>query len=327
MFKKILSVMLVLGMLLSFTACKKSKTSGDVESSIPETSSVETESSDDKLTDSALNSVLGSASSENESSKAECAHKFSAATCTAAAKCTLCGFTNGTALGHSYSAGKCSRCGAADKNYATYKSGGKNSIVLTRDGKTTTLKIDTSAADERLQNISSFASSPSMNITYEHFLEVEGWLYFAQSIAITYTYNNTAYDVNVDEIYKIKTDGTNQTKIATFQETEDKGIGVSEVFGFEGNNIYYVVENEDEGICSIYKATVSSGLTNLITGGKKLTDAYNDYATIFDCSIKDGYLYFSEKRSTYNTETSSVDTVQLGKYKAKLDGTGITKIS
>lgn len=42
-------------------------------------------------------------------------HKFSAATCTAPKKCS-CGVTSGSALGHNYVNGVCSRCNAKDPN-------------------------------------------------------------------------------------------------------------------------------------------------------------------------------------------------------------------
>ena len=46
-------------------------------------------------------------------------HSYGEATCTTPAKCA-CGATSGSALGHSYSNGKCSRCDAADPNYVAH---------------------------------------------------------------------------------------------------------------------------------------------------------------------------------------------------------------
>ena len=43
-------------------------------------------------------------------------HKWSKATCTSPKTCS-CGETSGSPLGHSFSNGKCSRCGAKDPNY------------------------------------------------------------------------------------------------------------------------------------------------------------------------------------------------------------------
>ena len=355
--KKIIAIILVFGILFSFAACKKSTTSSETESNLSENSSVQTgtesdeknteESKDeqrssesestvesihveskDEPTSSEPDSTVGSIPVESTTVKAKCSHKFSTATCTAVAKCTLCGITKGKPLGHSYSAGKCNRCGAADSNYATYKAGGKNTIIhTTAGGKSTTLKIDTSEADSRFQNVSSFASSPSMDISYTKFLEVDGWLFFAQTINMKYTVYDTTYDVIADDVYKIKTDGTSQTALITYQESDDKGIAVSEVFGFDSHNIYYVLENGDEGICEIYKAPVSTSLKNLVTQGKKIASSPTAYATICKCGIKDGYLYFSEEQNTYDPSTSATVSKMLGNYKMKLDGTGLTKIS
>lgn len=44
-------------------------------------------------------------------------HKYADATCETAKTCTVCSATNGSALGHSYTGGKCSRCGAADPSF------------------------------------------------------------------------------------------------------------------------------------------------------------------------------------------------------------------
>ena len=41
-------------------------------------------------------------------------HSYSPATCDAPQKCTICGNTNGNALGHDFSSGNCSRCGKDD---------------------------------------------------------------------------------------------------------------------------------------------------------------------------------------------------------------------
>ena len=48
-----------------------------------------------------------------------CDHSWTDATCTAPKTCTLCGETEGSALGHSYVSGTCTTCGAADPDYVT----------------------------------------------------------------------------------------------------------------------------------------------------------------------------------------------------------------
>lgn len=347
--KKILAILLVLGIFLSFAACKKNDVSSDVTSTAGASSEIDSSEPESSVEDSDTTDAISSEqtpvetekeeSSKNDTSadasskvetpvKKECAHNYSAATCTAASKCTICGVVKGNALGHNYSAGKCSRCGAVESSYATYKAGGKDSIIrTTADGKSTSLKIDISKANSRFQSISSFGKDPSMDITYSKFYEVNGWLFFAQTINLKYTVNGSKQDVIIEEVFKIKTNGTSQSALITSQATEDKGMGVPEIFGFNAGNIYYVFENEDEGICEIYKAPVSLNLTNLITQGKKIASSPTKYATIWKCSLKDGFLYFSEKSSTYDTTISAPVSKDIGNYKMKLDGTGLTKIS
>lgn len=335
MLKKILSATLAALMVLSIAACKKEDTSSDIQSTTSEISSVGTQSENTQSEDETESTPTDSTESKKEDTtpskqpeaEKKCDHKFSKATCTAAAKCSVCGEVNGKALGHSYSAGKCTRCGAADKNYATYKHGGQDSIIrTTADGKSTTLKIDISAASGRLNNIKNLDPNAKMELSYNNFLEVEGYLYFSQTIRLIYTFSGTAYDVKVDEVYKIKTDGTKQSEIVCYKETEDKAIGVSEVFGFIGNEIYYILEDGDVGTFSIYKATVSSALTNLILQGKKVADSANAYAMMYNASVKNGQLYFSEKKYTFNPSTNKTEYTELGNYKINTNGKGLTKI-
>jgi len=50
----------------------------------------------------------------------ECSHTYAAATCTSPEKCTKCGVTRGSALGHDFAGGSaknCTRCGTENPNY------------------------------------------------------------------------------------------------------------------------------------------------------------------------------------------------------------------
>ena len=65
---------------------------------------------------------------EKEANKVEeHIHEFSEATCTKAATCE-CGKTEGSALGHNYKNGKCSRCGAKDPNFSYTAVSKKNGV-------------------------------------------------------------------------------------------------------------------------------------------------------------------------------------------------------
>lgn len=55
-------------------------------------------------------------------------HNYSSATCTAAKKCSRCGKTDGSALGHTTGGTKCTRCGASTFKKLTYTGTGKKYI-------------------------------------------------------------------------------------------------------------------------------------------------------------------------------------------------------
>ena len=337
MLKKILSLTLAALMVLSIAACKKEDTSSDIESTTSNISSVATESENEQTHDDAdstpaptvsTNSKEENTTSKQPEAEKKCEHKFSKATCTTAAKCSVCGEVSGKALGHSYSSGKCTRCGAADPDFATYRQGSKDTIIRTAaNGKTTTLKIDISSANRRLSNVSGFDSNAKMEISYNDFFEVDGYLFFSQKINLKYTTGGKDYDVKVSELYKIKTDGTNQAAIECYRETSEKSLGVGEIFGFIGNTVYYIFEDDDMGTDSIYKATISSKLTSLVSQGTKVADSANAYASMYNASIKNGQLFFSEEAYKINPETNLPGYVQLGNYKINANGTGLTKIS
>lgn len=99
-----------------------------------EQSSPPTESSNNQASSKPADVQSPSSSASNSSqtsSKSEPAHthSFSAATCTEPKKCS-CGAVEGTALGHDYKDGVCTRCNAKDPNY-------KPTSVLQKQGEWT----------------------------------------------------------------------------------------------------------------------------------------------------------------------------------------------
>ena len=66
---------------------------------------------------------------------AKTAHTFTEATCTAPKTCSVCGTTEGAALDHSYTQGKCSGCGEEQAGYKPLTSCGWGTAGLTPDGK------------------------------------------------------------------------------------------------------------------------------------------------------------------------------------------------
>ena len=133
--KKILAFLLSIVIALSLVACNSkttdincSKCGEPISSSASFCSSCgaalnasETETEDKDPTASSTPSATDSVPETNATSSTQPphSHSYGEATCTSPAKCS-CGATNGSALGHSYSSGKCSRCGASDPNYVAH---------------------------------------------------------------------------------------------------------------------------------------------------------------------------------------------------------------
>ena len=130
--KKCLSIILSLCFVLCLPACSKDNTASDVMSNNSQITSTENQTSD--LTNSneptetsepiesskpTETSKPIESSKPTKTNKPTHTHEFSAATCTEASKCS-CGATGGSALGHNYNKGVCSRCGNKDSNYIEY---------------------------------------------------------------------------------------------------------------------------------------------------------------------------------------------------------------
>jgi len=133
--KKVLAFLLSIAIVMSLVACNSkttdincSKCGEPISSSASFCSSCgaalnasETETEDKDPTASSTPSATDPVPETNATSSTQAphSHSYGEATCTAPAKCS-CGATNGSALGHSYSNGKCSRCGTADPNYVAH---------------------------------------------------------------------------------------------------------------------------------------------------------------------------------------------------------------
>lgn len=118
-------------------------------------SSSETESSDNQSSSETANAQNSSEDKPNNSqSSSETAHthSFSAATCTKPKKCS-CGAVEGTALGHDYKDGVCTRCKAKDPNYKPLTS------VLEKQGEWTLQYL----CGEQLNSVSMTICNPGKN--------------------------------------------------------------------------------------------------------------------------------------------------------------------
>lgn len=248
-----------------------------------------------------------------------CNHNYTTATCVAAEKCSLCGEKRGEALGHDFKNGICGRCGTKDENYTTYKNGGNDTIIRTTATGKKTLKIDISSAIKKEKE---FGSNVSLTVERKHFYEADGWLYFVQSNIYEFANNKRGNY----EVFRIKTDGSEQKRIKTSVVTDGRDIAVAGVFGFADGKLFYSVEDSNTTTYTIYSAKLSTNTTDLTSQGKKLEQAepgcfFRNYI------LKDNWLYYSLIKGVYNTETKKIDISHLGDYKIKLDGSEKKKIS
>ena len=89
----------------------------DVNVSVAEDALKETVSSNEETSSTNITTSAESQTTASQTHK----HSYSAATCTEPKKCS-CGATEGKALGHKYSNGTCTVCGAKDPNFVSYTS-------------------------------------------------------------------------------------------------------------------------------------------------------------------------------------------------------------
>ena len=125
--KKFCSLLLVLCLIFSLSACGGNETVTDNDTGSFCTECGEEISATDKFCSSCGASIDKSSTTTKPSNPTH-THSYSGATCTTPAKCS-CGATNGSALGHSYSNGVCSRCGGKDSSYVKTYSVGETWVV------------------------------------------------------------------------------------------------------------------------------------------------------------------------------------------------------
>ena len=125
--KKFYSLLFVLCLIFLLSACGGNETATDNDTGGFCTECGEEISATDKFCSSCGASIDKSSTTTKPSNPTH-THSYSGATCTTPAKCS-CGATNGSALGHSYSNGVCSRCGGKDSSYVKTYSIGETWVV------------------------------------------------------------------------------------------------------------------------------------------------------------------------------------------------------
>lgn len=104
--KRLILVLLLAGLVLTLTGCK------EPAETIPTTTA----------TPPAVTTTAG------------CVHQYTDANCTTAKTCALCGYVRGSALGHDYMGGSCSRCGQVDASFVALTEGTWSLDALSENG-------------------------------------------------------------------------------------------------------------------------------------------------------------------------------------------------
>ena len=176
--KKVYSVFLALCLLLLLSACGQDDSAQNADDGRFCVECGEEMSSTDKFCNSCGASV--NKQTQEQTQTQVHVHSYSNANCTEAAKC-FCGATNGYPLGHIYTNGFCSRCGSKDSNYVKTYSVGETWIV-----------------DDQWEFTINSVTNHSLCNSYHnerHNYKNE------QVIIIDYTYKNTGYRGNIQDLY------------------------------------------------------------------------------------------------------------------------------
>ena len=141
--KKTISVLLVVVLLLSLCACgndeqDKTEPSASTAPSTTQCDHVYTDTvkKEATCTEEGIKSFACDKCNDTYTEAIEkLAHAYADATCTAPKTCTVCGATDGQALGHSFAQGKCARCGEAQPGYKALTSCGWTTAGLFASGE------------------------------------------------------------------------------------------------------------------------------------------------------------------------------------------------
>lgn len=156
-------------------------------------------------------------------------HSFAPASCTTPKKCA-CGATEGSALGHKYSAGKCSVCGAKDPDY----------ITLLDSSSYGTYSCYIEDPDKGALEVYSVTWKGGSNVTYS--LTLYDPVDAANS---KIQYNGTHYGYP-NELYSFAAQNVKVTATALDFEIHNNGGVYKHPFTFENKALIY--QGEDEWI-------------------------------------------------------------------------------
>jgi len=265
--KKILALLLALTFVFVFVACNNEKdttSQTDTSTSTTQTESTDnTESTDSDTTDeiSSDTETPSSITSTPTTSNPSHTHSFSIATCTEPKKCS-CGATSGSALGHDFTSGVCTRCGTTNSNAVvwTYEDGGEDYIIKT-NGKER-IKIPCDLGELGIEDIPNDDYVVTRNIKRTHLKEYNGFVYFHLSFECYDEYvGNAAPSVGGTGAYSsgrgfyslCLSDGS----VKCINSGDDSGLVYYMALGYDGDILYFIANHGYEPGGNIYSINIS----------------------------------------------------------------------
>lgn len=204
---------------------------------------------------------MTSSKPSNTSSTPPHTHSFSDATCISPKKCS-CGSTSGSALGHNFTSGVCSRCGTTDSNAIvwTYEDGGEDYIIKT-NGKER-IKITCNLGDLGIKDIPNDDYIVKRNIKRTHLKEYNGFVYFHLSYECSEEYVGSAapsvggtgaYSFG-HGFYSLRLSDGNVKKI---DSDDGSGLVYYMALGYDGDILYFIANHGYEPGGDIYSIDIS----------------------------------------------------------------------
>lgn len=321
--KKIISLLLVIMIVLSISACGGNETTIDNDTGssttqnqtdVTDTSSTEqsrdtpssttdnsgaSDSTDvpDSTTSKPTTTTKPETSKPSTTTKPSTpthTHSYSDATCTEPAKCS-CGATKGSAKGHIYINDFCAVCNRENPDPWQYKNGGDDHIIKYNNSTSNKIGIDTKHIDVPADDPNGYYIIVC-EIKRDHIAQVGDWVYFDEKINYHNEYiketesgNYGGIFGNIYNLCRIKSNGTMFEELCVVSSKSQKGLAY--VLGFDGSNMYFLKSYDYEPGGQICSIDLSKEFKNIIDDAT----VYNQFILFpLESNINNGIIYITE---------------------------------
>ena len=283
----------------SSSAESKPAESKPAESKLVESEPVESKNDQSETNKPTVSSDITESSEPTETSKPAHTHTFSAATCTTPAKCS-CGVTHGSATGHKYIKGVCSKCSEKDPTFKekwTYENGGYDYIIKTNGAERIKINIDKSFLPPEIEKDE--YGYDKRYIDRYNFFASDNYIFFCQKISCEYIQEKEKPgDVNsampiYEYFCKINKNGTGYTEIGV----PNDNFGHKLLLGYHNQYAYCMLGPQWAPYGEIYRIKIDDSLNNFSTQSKLVfsgENLFNDnFGDIINSRIDDDWIFYS----------------------------------